>query len=225
MQKEWSENDLREIARQLGKPDGELGLKTGLMMNKSNGAMIKRTVGLLHIQDNEQVLELGPGNGAHVDELMSDLVGVHYTGVDISETMIGEANKMNEDLISQQKVSFELSNGETLPFKDDSFDKIFSVNTIYFWKNPKDYAQEIFRILKVGGTFCLALAARSFMEKMPFTQYGFHLYDKESAMELMRTTGFYVDEIIEEPDITIGNMGQQVEREIVVLICKKSGSS
>ena len=221
MQKAWPENDLKEIARQLGKPDGELGLKTGLMMNRSNGAMIRRTVELLDIQDNEQILELGPGNGEHVADLLAAGSDLFYTGADISETMILEAIKMNEDVVNRGKVSFVLSNGEKLPFQNDSFHKIFTVNTIYFWENPENYAQEIYRTLKANGTFCLALAAKSFMEKLPFTKYGFQLYDKDSALKSMQSAGFLIDQVVEEMDVTIGNMGQQVEREIIILICTK----
>jgi len=221
MQKEWTEDDLKEIARQLGKPEGELGLKTGQMMNKSNGAMIRRAFELLEIKSFEKVLEIGPGNGEHVEELLQNTSETRYWGVDISETMIVEANKINESLINQGKVSFVSSDGKMLPFEDHCFDKIFTVNTIYFWQEPGSYAFEIYRILKPGGTFCLALADRSFMEKLPFTQFGFQLYDKESAKKRMENTGFVIEKVVEELDITVGNMGQQVEREIIIVVCKK----
>ncbi|TDE15464.1 class I SAM-dependent methyltransferase [Dyadobacter psychrotolerans] len=220
MKKEWSETDLAAIAGQLANPTGEGGIKTGEMMNLSNNGMIATTIALLSIQEGNRVLEIGPGNGNHVSELMK-LYEITYTGVDISLTMIEEASRRYSEDVLKGNVNFILSDGNQLPFQSDFFDKIFTVNTIYFWKDPVKYASEIYRILKTDGTFNLALATKSFMKKLPFTKYGFQLYDKETAVSLMSEAGFQVQEIIEQIDITIGNMGQPVERDIMVLICTK----
>ena len=221
MQNEWSEEDLKEIAKQLSHPDGETGVRTGHIMNKSNSGMIRRAIELSEIEDNQQILEIGPGNGEHVKIVFEKYSDIKYTGVDISETMIEEAAKMNESLVSNGRATFVLSNGINLPFSDHSFDRIFTVNTIYFWHSPAEYAAEIYRVLKFNGTFCLALADKSFMEKLPFTRFGFQLYNKESAVKLMNDAGFFVESVVEEIDMTIGNLGQQVERDIILIICRK----
>ena len=135
--------------------------------------------------------------------------------------MVSEAKALNSEWIASGKASFVLSNADKLPFDDHSFDKIFTVNTIYFWQNPLEYAREVGRVLKLNGTFCLALANKSFMEKLPFTTFGFQLYDPETARKLMEDAGFFAEDVLQEIDITVSNLGHPVEREIMILVCKK----
>jgi SAM-dependent methyltransferase len=60
-----------------------------------------------------------------------------------------------------------LYEGKKLPFEDETFDKIFTVNTVYFWENPVEFLNEIYRVLKDDGTFVLTFGQRDFMEKLP----------------------------------------------------------
>lgn len=221
MQREWTDEELKEIASQLGNPTGESGIKTGEMMSLSNNGMISATVALLNIEDGHRILEIGPGNGKHVGQIMIQHENLLYTGLDISETMILEATQHNSVGVMQGKINFVLSNGKTIPFSANTFDSIFTVNTIYFWEDAQAYASEILRVLKPGGMFNLSLADKSFMEKLPFTRYGFKLYNKPEAKKLMQSAGFEVVDIIEQIDITVGRLGQPIERDMMVLTCRK----
>ena len=108
MKKEWSEEELKEIARQLGNPDGETGIKTGERMNLSNGNMIRKGFESLAIKNDEYVLEIGPGNGSHIAGILDIRENFKYFGVDISETMIREAKKINQKLIEKGDISFSM---------------------------------------------------------------------------------------------------------------------
>ena len=70
MKKEWSEEELKEIAKQLSNPDASEGVKTGERMSHGNGQMIHRTIDLLDIKPNDFVLEIGPGNGGHIHSIL-----------------------------------------------------------------------------------------------------------------------------------------------------------
>lgn len=216
--------NMKELARQLSCPEGEDGIKTGELMNIGNENMIKRTIDLADITEKDTLLEIGHGNGAHVAYLFKKANPTHYYGIDISETMIKEAQRINVDLITANKASFGLSNGENLPYSNNFFDKIFTVNTLYFWKDPKVYAAEIYRILKPNGKFCLTFAEKSFMEQLPFTQYGFQLYDIPLATALLKDVSFVIENIIKETEETTSNTGQAVKRDIVIIIAQKQES-
>ncbi len=221
MEKQWTADELREMARQLGNPSGEGGIKTAEMMNISNQGMIANTIALLDIQPGDQILEIGPGNGKHVASVLDSFDSVYYTGMDISETMIAAAHALNAESVLAGKATFTLSNGKTIPFSAHTFDKIFTVNTVYFWKNPLQYATEIYRVLKPNGTFNMSLATQEFMEKLPFTIYGFKLYNKNTISKLVVKAGFQLIDVHEQIDITVGRLGQPVEREILILKCTK----
>jgi len=221
MKKEWSEEELKEVARQLSNPDGETGIKTGERMNLSNANMIGRGIESLNIKENEFVLEIGPGNGSHVNDILLIADGINYSGVDISETMIAEAEKLNQNFIEDGTVSFSVSDGNSLPFSEKSFDKIVTVNTVYFWQNPVAYGQEVLRVLKTGGIFSLVFSDKSFMQQLPFTKFGFQLYDKYTAVELLENSGFTVIDTVEEMETTQSNLGEAVQRPIVIILATK----
>lgn len=215
-----SEEELRELAKQLGNPDGENGIKVGEMMNFTNGNMISETIKKLEIERGDRILEIGPGNGNHVNELLSISTDIHYTGIDISETMVSEAKKNFE---GNRSVAFHLTDGLVINFPEAYFSKIYSTNTIYFWNDPQQYANEIARVLKAHGTVCIGFILESTMDKIPFAKYGFTLYNTDTVTELIETAGLVVTEAITATEMVLSNTGNEIEREFVLLTAKKPG--
>lgn len=212
--------DFKAVAAQLANPDGEAGIKTAARMNISNGDMTRYAIDLMVYPAAAHVLEIGPGNGSFASHVLSKGDDIRYTGVDRSATMVHEARQINKAHIEAGRVRFEHTNGKAFPFPDRSFDNVFTVNTLYFWENPGTQLTEIRRMLKSGGTFCLAIASRAFMERLPFTAYGFTLYTPETAQELLVANGFTdVDTTVREHKI-IGASQQELMRE-EVFICAR----
>lgn len=212
-----NESELKEVAAQLSAPTGERGKQVAEKMAVSNDNMIRRSIALLDLKAGEYVLEIGPGSATHAAFLMEQAAELDYTGIDISATMVEEANRLNAGLVESGKVVFRQSDAGIIDFPDQSFDKIFTVNTLYFWTDPKAYAKEIYRVLKPGGHFCLAFCTKDFMEQLPFTKWVFRLYDVETAIRLLESAGFDVSQTTIEKDATINNLGEQVIRDIVIL--------
>lgn len=218
MEHQHSEEDLKNIAKQLSCPEGEHGIKTGEMMHASNIGMTSSGIDAINLQNNDTVLEIGHSNGAHIAQLLSKAEKIEYYGADISETIIKEAEKINQHFIDKGMVHFNLTDGNNLPFENDRFDKIFTVNTIYFWPNPGEYLKEIKRTLKPNGTFALCFADKTFMQNLPFTPYGFTLYEVEKVKELLENTGFTIKNIIKKLEQVQSKTGEQVEREYYVVV-------
>jgi len=213
-----SENELQELAGQLRCPDGENGLKVGEMMNLTNSNIISKTIKSLNLKNTNSVLEIGPGNGAHVKGIMQTADDLDYFGIDISETMVMEAENLNE---AYENVSFRLSDGEHIPFSEDHFDAIFTCNTIYFWNDPQDYSNEIARVLKQNGVVSIGFIPKSTMQKIPFAKYGFTLYTTEAVTTLMQNSGLTVTSTVTETEMVTSNSGEQIEREFVVMTAEK----
>lgn len=220
MENQPSEEYLKEIARQLSCPDGEHGVKTGEVMNINNSGMTHSTIEALKLEADDVVLEIGHGNGGHINYLLQKAEPLKYFGIDISETIIIEAKRINESFIKENKVSFKLSDGESIPFESQIFDKIFTVNTIYFWKNPIQYLKEIKRVLKPKGLFALCFADKSFMQSLPFTQYGFELYHQETATKLLNESGFVLEEVEMQTEEIQSNAGGTVTRNYYTIISR-----
>lgn len=218
MEHQHSTEDLKSIAKQLACPEGEHGIKTGEMMNISNAGMTHSAIDALTIQKGNVILEIGHGNGAHIEYLLKQANDIYYFGADISETMIAEAKKTNTVFIDAGKVDFQLTNGDVLPYSDSSFDGIFTVNTIYFWQNPAAYLLEIKRVLKHTGKLVLCFADKTFMQKLPFTQYGFTLYGIEKVQQLLESSGFTIKNILKKSEQVQSKTGAPVEREYYVVV-------
>ncbi|TCD29719.1 class I SAM-dependent methyltransferase [Pedobacter psychrodurus] len=217
MEQQLSEEDLKNIARQLGCPEGEHGIKTGEMMHANNIGMTTSAIDALDLQNNETLLEIGHGNGGHIAQLLSEAENLNYFGVDISATIIAEAEKINKDFIAEGKVHFELTDGNSLPFDSHKFDKIFTVNTIYFWANPGEYLNEIMRTLKPTGLLALCFADKNFMQNLPFTPYGFTLYEVETVKELLEKADLTIKNTVKKLEQVQSKTGEQIERAYYVI--------
>jgi SAM-dependent methyltransferase len=89
-----------ERARQLANPDGDVGLAVAEWLNGNNQEVNVRMVALLNLKPGVRVLEVGPGNGRIVPSIVSAAPEVHYTGVDISPTMVEESTRFNANLVA-----------------------------------------------------------------------------------------------------------------------------
>lgn len=212
--------NLKILAQHLANPQGEKGIEIGEMMNATNIGMTLESIKTLLIEDNEHILEIGHGNAAHVKSIVNRAQNIKYTGIDISETMHNEAKRLNEPFKDQ--VDFILYEGEKLPFGDKTFDKIFTVNTVYFWQQPIEYLNEIYRVLKQTGTFVLTFGQRDFMEKLPFTQFDFTLYNTDEMEETVSQSHFKRMKISEREEQVKSKTGDEtITRIYTILTIKK----
>lgn len=210
--------DFKAVAAHLAHPRGDDGIAVAQNMNRSNGDMTRRTIDLLRIADGDAILEIGPGNGALATYATEKAHEVRYTGADISKTMVEEASRIHRNAIADGRMAFSLVDGETLPFGPATFDKAFTVNTLYFWENPEQQLSEIRRVLRPAGICCLAIASKAFMQKLPFTPYGFRLYSEEEALQLLEDNGFSIDQVAVGDYETSGPAGPVLREEIIFRI-------
>ncbi len=215
-----NEEDLRNIACQLSKPDGEAGIQMGEMMNATNITMTTDCIDQLHLRNGDSVLEIGHGNCGHLEYFRSKADGLNYMGLEISSVMSEEAKRINKYVLSKN-VQFLLYDGVQLPFEDAQFDAVFTVNTIYFWKEPHEFLKEIYRVLNKNGKLMITMADKLFMEKLPFTKYVFNLYATTEIEELAKNAGFKLTELQQNKDEVRSKAGDLVTRKFYTLTLKK----
>jgi ubiquinone/menaquinone biosynthesis C-methylase UbiE len=212
--------ELKILAQNLANPQGEKGIEIGEMMNATNIGMTLESIKTLVIDDGQHILEIGHGNAGHLKSIMSLAKKLRYTGIDISETMHNEARKLNKEFENQ--ADFILYEGKKLPFQDGTFNKIFTVNTVYFWENPVEFLNEIYRVLKGDGTFVLTFGQRDFMEKLPFTEYDFTLYNNNEMEELISKSHFKRMKTSEKEEQIKSKTGEEtIQRIYTILTIKK----
>jgi len=214
-------DELKELAAQLRKPDGTTGIEVADMMHGSNIGMTTHAIDRLAIADNDRILELGHGNGKHLPYLMQQKAGLTYYGLEISKTMNREAETGNQAFAEKKQAVFQLYDGVHIPFVDHYLDRIFTVNTIYFWEEPERLLSELYRVLKPGGRLNITFAQEGFMQTLPFTKYGFTLYSNERITELLKTTPFRVADTATQTESIKSKTGKEVIREFTTVSLEK----
>lgn len=95
--------------------------------------------------ESGRALEFGCGVGRWVHLLIEN--GLHFVGVDISEKMLASAREAHPES------EYQLIDGFSLPFPDESFDLVYSVTVVHH--NPFDRQDKILaemkRVLRPGG--------------------------------------------------------------------------
>jgi len=215
------QEELKAIASQLKNPSGEKGIEMANMMNETNINMTHHSIQNLKIFKENKILELGHGNAGHVEFLFEQAENLKYYGLEMSDLMFQEARQTNRNFVSQKQAFFSLYDGNKIPFQDESFDKIFTVNTIYFWQEPEKLLLEIYRVLKPNGNFCLTFAQEDFMKQLPFTQFEFDLYNTQKAQKLIEKTPFKIVYTETQTEKIKSKTGELVERDFTTIVLEK----
>jgi len=212
-----TEEDLKFFASQLRMPNGDFATNIAQKMNVGNKEINLNAFEALAIEQNDKILEVGMGNGFFVESILSKHASIVYAGADFSEAMIKEASELNKKFIEQGRASFKLSNANSLPFEENSFTKLVTVNTLYFWEDREKTLSEFKRVLVPNGMLVIGIRPKSSMDLYPFVKYGFTKYTKEEVVKLLEDNSFAVTNVIvkEEPIQEI--FGQKVKVESLVI--------
>lgn len=213
--------ELKTLAEQLRQPDGLKGLEIADNMNETNIKMTFHSIDHLDISNNDHILELGHGNCKHLSYVLKQKNELTYYGLEISELMNNEAKRVNQRFIEGKQALFYMYDGQNIPFEDNHFDKIFTVNTIYFWTDPKLLLAELFRVLKPNGILNITFAQQDFMEQLPFTQFSFTLYDNKKINQLIDTTPFQTVGSDTQTETIKSKTGDIVNRDFTTIILTK----
>jgi len=215
------EDFVKSVAAQLREPEGELGQQVAEKMNESNAQMNREAIRLLDLQNADRVLEIGMANGNFIPELFNTYPTIQYTGVDASPSMVADAMLRNEQLMRVDKVKFLRAVAKDLPFPDESFNKIFTLNCIYFWDNPSEELSSIYRVLKPGGIFLVGIRPRHQMEKLPFSKYGFCLYSEAEITTLLEENNFHVLDTVSHEESSFDLTGEKIELSSLFLLSQR----
>jgi ubiquinone/menaquinone biosynthesis C-methylase UbiE len=215
------QEELQAIASQLKHPTGEKGIEMANMMHETNINMTLSSIRNLNISQGDKILEIGHGNAAHLEYVMQQSTDLKYYGLEMSELMYGEARQINRNYVSQKQAFFSLYDGNIIPFSDTYFNKIFTVNTLYFWQEPAKFLLEIYRVLNNKGIFSLTFAQESFMKKLPFTEFEFELYNTEKVEKLISQTAFKIIKSETLTEKVKSKTGQLVDREFTTIVLEK----
>jgi len=103
---------------------------------------IKHLISKYKIQNNSSILDLGCGRGEFLNEFINN--GMEGHGIDISDFAIEFCPKAKINVIDIEK--------EKIPYLDNTFDVVYSKSFVEHFYYPEKIFNEIYRVLKPGGT-------------------------------------------------------------------------
>lgn len=178
------------LAEQFCQPTGFLGRIVGFLFSM-NREGIDWTISLLEMQTSDHVLEIGFGSGHGIESAAKLVPKGRVSGVDFSPIMLRSTTRRNAAAISAGHVDLQIGDASNLNYPDNSFDKAFATNVVYFWKDPVATLQEIRRVIKPGGRVALYIVSKADMIKFKMTQTGvYHLYTGDELSTLLTQAGF-----------------------------------
>jgi ubiquinone/menaquinone biosynthesis C-methylase UbiE len=139
---------------------------------------------LLQLQPTDRVLEIGFGHGRTL-AAAARLVGEsRVAGVDVSPEMVALARKRTPGS------DLRLADSSHLPFADSSFEKVYAVHTVYFWKQPLEHLKEARRVLRAGGRLVLGFRPRGNPAVADFSPAVYTFRSAEEIKDLLLSAGF-----------------------------------
>jgi len=186
------------FAQQARKPSGLFGrLVMSLIFDKGNAFLNQCTKEFIAVNENDRILEIGFGTGNLIYEMARHINSGFIEGIEFSDEMISIAAKRNKKYISEGKVKFHKGDFDDYAFKKNTYDKICTINTIYFWKEPKKTAEKIAQLLKPGGKFITAFEDIRQLQERKLDENIFRLYSAFDVKDLLFNSGFLTDVSIE----------------------------
>ncbi|MDD5577705.1 MAG: class I SAM-dependent methyltransferase [Methylobacter sp.] len=172
------------LMRLFGHPQGLLGRLGGYIMAHTKGTFTPWVLGLLEVQAEDRVLEVGFGPGVAIQQLAASTPVGSIAGIDSSREMLEQAEARNAKTIAAGRIDLRLSSVEHLPFDDNSFDKVMSINSLQVWPDAVAALREILRVMKAGGKMALGFTAQSHQPVAGLT-------------EQVTAAGFYETRVVE----------------------------
>lgn len=104
-------------------------------------------MGLTH---EMKVLDVGCGVGGP-SRFLAGQYGCHVTGIDLTEEFCKTARELGERVRLSDNLTYRQADALNLPYKDESFDAVWTQHVQMNIEDKQRFYAEIFRVLKQGG--------------------------------------------------------------------------
>ena len=161
--KDQIRNAYRTTGGQAGFYDGMMSCSTWLgkaicrvvwnMDGEKNAAYLEKALSGIPEDFSGKLLEVPVGTGVLTMPVWQSLPQAEITCLDYSPDMMASAQEKAKRL-GVANVAFTQGDVGALPFADESFDIVLSLNGFHAFPDKEAAYRETYRVLKKGGTFC-----------------------------------------------------------------------
>jgi len=188
---------IKYVGGNFGNPNGIAGKISTKLMNIMNQRQYKAILDNINLEHNDILLDIGFGNGYLINKLFKKNIPIKIYGIEISNDMINNVSKKYKKVIENGYLKLYSENIVNTSFENEQFNKLYTVNTIYFWNDLEKCFSEIKRILKPNGIFLNAIYTKEYLDKIIYTKYGFNKYYLADIIKITEENGMRILKTVE----------------------------
>lgn len=160
-------------------------------MEQQHRPAAEKLVVRMDLAADDSVLEVGCGEGWLCRRLAGICTEGAVVGVDVSDEMINLARSKAADA---GNLMFAVGAAEEIPWAEDYFTRVVSIESAYYWFSLERAARELFRVTAYGGRVFLLL---SYYQENPHAHhwqehvgFPFRLMSAQEWTEMLTNFGF-----------------------------------
>ena len=173
----------------------------GDAMEDHHSDITDQTVALMDLRAHDRVLDLGCGTGWATRRLAGMVSQGEAVGIDVADEMLRRAEQASAGI---RNVRYIWGSAESIPTPDNSFDKVLSVESFYYYADQGKALDELRRVMAPGGRlFVLINLYRDNHYSLLWVdelKVPVQVRSEAEYLELLRTHGFIQAEARRIPD-------------------------
>jgi len=161
----------------------------GEKMQQHHLDITEKTIRLMDLRAGERVLDLGCGSG-WATRLLARMVSDgpegfgQVVGLDVSDEMVRQARAQSKDF---DNILYVWGSAEQIPWEENFFDKVLSVESFYYYADQDRALKELFRVMAPHGRLFILI---NLYKDNP---YSLQWVDKLKVPVHVRSAAEYVD--------------------------------
>lgn len=180
----------------------------GPKMENHHLDITEKTIRRMDLRPGDRILDLGCGSG-WATRLLARMVGEgpqgfgQVVGLDISDEMVRQARAASRDF---ENVMFVEGSAAQIPWEENFFDKVLSVESFYYYPDQDRALAELFRVMAPRGRMFILINLYQdnpySLQWVPKLKVPVHVRSAEEYVQLLKAHTFENVEYCQIPDDT-----------------------
>ena len=123
-------------------------------MAEEHAAIAEGMLAQMRFEERDKILDIGCGAGWFSALLARKVPTGQVVGIDVADDMVRRARATYAEL---PNAMFLTASAGEIPWDEDFFNKVVSIESAYYWPDVQKALREVFRVLRPGGTLWILI--------------------------------------------------------------------